>query len=270
MSNKTFIEFIETVQIDGHYFLMGQTYEVEGFLRKMYDGSCGKIKYCGVIQHYEIIIDDKKYYIPYFMAALVPALKPSELESRIKYWLRKAEGPEIKDYVKLAYQMHGVDISAKQGFDQADYAGRQYLDSIYGAVNRELPGQPKVVKVIKPDYEKLQSNIEDASVVARLDISLVSATMHRGDVIDYFITINKQPESDVEVSINSSSPDITVSPMLFVFTNANYDIAKSVVVQTRISEYLPEDKVVTITHSVNWQSEDIQADSISILLKKDR
>lgn len=263
------IEILFRVYIDGHFFLPGLTYSVGSVVKKIVDKSVDLgSPYPGVMNHYVVVIDNKNYLVPSVAAAIVPNLRDPEKAYRMKYWIDKSQGQYVRDYVILAYQMHGVSIAAKPGVDQADYSNQKILEQLYGVDSHIAPGQP--VKIIVPDYKQIESNNIANSISASLILNIVSARFYRGETLVYSIGISKQPETPVEVFVSSNMTELVLSKQSFVFTPEDYDILQEMVVEVNSPESIDTDKVGEIVHEVSWPSESVRSEKISILLKADR
>lgn len=263
------IEILFRIDIDGHFFLPGLTYVVNSVVKKTVDKNVDLGRsYSGIMNHYVIEIDNRNYLVPSVAAAIVPNLRDPEKAYRMKYWIDKSQGEYVRDYVILAYQMHGVSIAAKQGVDQADYSNQKILEQLYGADTQIAPGQP--VKIIIPDYKEIESNNIANSIPANLILNIVSARFYRGETLVYSIGISKEPETPVEVFVSSNMTELVLSKQSFVFTPENYDILQEMIVEINSPEPLDADKVGEILHEVSWPSESVRVEKISILLKADR
>lgn len=267
---KFVIEILYTIEIDGAYFVMGETYEVIGMYQTLINNKCEKLKkYCGLVNHYVVIKDGRKYGIPAPAAAIVPNMKDPEKMNRLAYWIKKSQGEEVKDYVALARQMHGVSIAAKQGADQADYAHRKILQAIYSSPEEERPGQP--IKVIVPEYQTLQSNAEENKIQAGIYVSIISAKFYRGDIVVYQVALTKPPLSNVTVTLSVNDTDVFMSESELLFTKDNYGILKEIQVSIqRNAPVIDKDRFATILHRAEWEGETVPEESIALLIKADR
>lgn len=272
MLNSVFpftIEILFNVKIEEKYFLSGTTYEATAAVFKEID-KCHDFgqKYCGDVLHYVVQDSMRNYLLPAPCVAIVPNMRDPEKAYRMKYWIDKSQGAEVRDYVLLAYQMHGVSIAAKDGISQADIANQKVLETLYGTKTEKEVGQP--VEIIVKDFEKLQSNAQERAIPAEVIINIISARFFRGETLVYSVAISKQPETNVEIAISSSLPELALSETILEFTPENYNKSQEVMITVEPLADLDKDKIGEITHQCNWPGETVKEVKISVLLKADR
>lgn len=267
---KFVIEILYTIEIDGTYFVMGETYEVIGMYQNLISNKCENLKkYCGLVNHYVVLKNNRKYGIPSPAAAIVPDMKDPDKMNRLAYWIKKSQGEEVKDYVALARQMHGVSIAAKQGADQADYAHQKIIQALYSSPEEDRPGQP--IKVIVPEYGTLQSNAEENKLQAGIYVSIISAKFYRGDVVVYQVALTKPPLSDVTVNLSVNDTNVFLSETELLFTKDNYGILQEIQASIlRGSPAIEKDRFATILHRAEWEGETVPEETVALLIKADR
>ena len=143
------IEIVERREISDYWFLDGQQYDYTETSMRTVDSctSCGTAIYPSLrLLHYHIVIDGTTYYVPENIAAKVDGATSADtdLSTREEKYLDEMTTDAYVtdgDYVGAAKRLFDINIGAKTGPDQADYADQERLEEMKREAYQNVEGR---------------------------------------------------------------------------------------------------------------------------------
>jgi len=266
------VELLYTIEDRKTWFWAGRRFTAVGYVMKVLNVEAYKLKNKHAIDKelvsfWVIEYENKTYEFPVVACALVQDKKDPAKQYRLKYIIDSSEGPlGIRDHVKAAKDYLGVDISA-HGIDW----NHQYAKMGMNVTQTQI--LPKVIENLEEQISApIDIREEKANIRPKLSVNIVSGVLGRGQQLSYGVYLNVEPTSEITVVIESDSMLLRIIPVIMVFRKDNYNHAQDVTIDIEPASALIENETIaSVTHvCTGGNYEKVQAEKVSILIKKDK
>ena len=151
---------------------------------------------------------------------------------------------------------NGVVLNISANIDTTNYYNKNEINDMFAQITMQSPSGKKYFIAVD-DNGELSTSIIVAGLMTDVDeISFAGQGSQKLNV-----KLDREPTSEQTVTIESSNPDVTVSPTELIFTNSDYNTFKQVTITNTSSDVFV---TADITVSTGTTQKVITAQTISI------